>query len=216
MKRNLFVLLNNVWDADDYLNGNNCNPKCTDMYLFDSEDELKDFAMKLDANRDIYNDCYMVNGEVDEETILELSGCECMEDFNEILATPYSEQYGWREKEEVAKYILDEFNSTMKDVEAANYDFDKSIEGAIIVVWSWERYIGYARKCKEVRYAQYGEKEDMLTKADKVFVPQCDIVMTKEEVESCGDIRAELEERLLTDSWKWTNPGVVKSFIGDF
>ena len=96
-----------------------------------------------------------------------------------------------------------------------NYDFDKSIDGSIVIVWSWHRYVGYARKCAEIRYAYLNETERNLTKEDKSFVNQMDVVMTKEEVEASKHLKEDLFEKLVSnrDYWKSTNPEFVEEQI---
>ena len=221
MKRHLYCLSNSVWNADDYLHGRNCDPIYTYVYLFGSDKEAKGFAMNLDTDDDIFNDCTLFDGEIDEETILELTGFESIKDFNDALKEPYSKDtsvknFGEDEKGEVAAHIIGEFDSSAMPVDCANYDFNKSICGSIIVVWSWQTHVGYARECEEIRYAQYGEDETMLTKQDKTFVKQVDVVMTKEHVEKCKDLQDELYEKLFCGTWKWTNPEFVKKEISKF
>lgn len=219
--KHLFVLANNVWNADDYLNGRNCDPLCTDLYLFSSQTETRDFASALSVSNDIYNEGFIVEGTLDESKILELTGCDRMEDFCEMLNTPYSKKatnknYGENEKTKVAEYIFSECGDTMKSIECANYDFKKSLEGAILVFWSWEKHIGYARKFIEIRRGDGHDTEELLTKQDRVFVAQCDAVMSKEEVEKCDDLESELIDRLLIDkSWKWTNEMQVSQEISN-
>lgn len=215
MERHLFCLSNSVWDADDYLNDRNCNPQYTDLYLYATKEQAEQKAQSLYVSNDIYNDCLLFEGDVDEETIIELTGFESISDFDEALKEPYSEtNFGEDEKKAVCEYIVQEPDS-IDSIECANYDFNKSIEGAVIVVWSWHKYTGYARKCEEIRFARKGETEKMLTKQDRVFVNQVDVVLKKEEVEKCDDLNEELISKLLDydNGWKWTNPSFVKREI---
>ena len=94
--------------------------------------------------------------------------------------------------------------------------FDKSLEGCILVFWSWERYTGYARKCLDVRHAYFTETEALLTKQDRVFATQCDILLTAEEVKHAPDLQEAVSEALLKDSWKWTNRRFVEAMIENF
>ena len=219
-KIKLFVLAVNVWDADDYLNGRNCNPKRTDIYLYATRKEAEQKAQNLDVDDDIYNDCIIYTGELTEQEILDITGYETIEEFNEALAEPYStdpnvKNLGEFEKGNVAKEILD--NHTDEDIiECANYDFNKSLEGCILVFWSWERYIGYARKCIEVRRAYSDDTKTLLTKRDKVFVTQCDILLTADEVSNTDNLREDILQALAKSSWKWTNPEFVKDEVNSF
>ena len=52
----------------------------------------------------------------------------------------------------------------------------------------------------------------MLTKEDKVFVTQCDVLLTAEEVNAltADELEQVVNEKLSEGSWKWTNPGEVR------
>lgn len=223
-KRELWAMTLSCWrPADYFVAWEGSDPVSESEYLFATREDAVAFAMAVEANDDVYNECDLFHGEVSEEDILYMTGFESIEDFDEALKEPYSKvwnrkNFGEDEKSKVARYIIEEYNGIMEGLDCANYDFNKSIEGSIIVVWSWEKYIGYAREFKKLRYATCGETEQMLFKEDKTFVPQVDVVMTKEEVEACEDLQAELTKRLLggRDQWKWTKPSHVDSAIMDF
>jgi hypothetical protein len=207
--RKLYVLKNDVWDANDYLNGRNTDPHRTDLYLYATEEEAEEKAMSLDVDNEIYNDCTLCTGEISEDDILYLTGYETIEEFDEAMAEPYStkarvKNFGEDEKSEVAQAIF-ENPTDERPVECSNYDFDKSLEGAVLVFWSWERYIGYARKLIEVRRADSSDTEAILTKKDKVYATQCDIILTAEEVAAADNLKEAIRERLEDGSWKWVN-----------
>lgn len=218
-KRELWALDVTSWNAGDYFAGKCCN-STTETYLFATSDEAKAFAMGIDTDSDSYYECMLFHGELTDEEILEASGFETMDDFDEALREPYStdwhrRNFGEDEKIAVAVYLQEKYDDTMEETPCANYDFDKSIEGAIIVVWSWHKHVGYAREFKELRYATYDETEKMLTKEDRTFVPQVDIVMTADEVANSKHLREELTEILQRDHWKWTKPSHVDMAILD-
>jgi hypothetical protein len=219
-KRTLYVLANSVWDADDYLNDRNTNPHYTDLYLYATREEAEQKAQNLYVDDDIYNDGTIYTGELSEEEILDITGYDTIEEFDEALAEPYStnpnvKNLGEFEKTDVAKEIME--NPTDEDIiECVNYDFNKTLEGCILVFWSWERYIGYARKCLQVRYAYDNETEQLLTKQDKVFATQCDILLTAEEVANADDIQEAVREALESSTWKWQNTNFVESQIENF
>lgn len=216
--RKLFVLANNVWDADDYLNDRNCDPKYTDTYLYATREECEKKAQSLDVDDDIWNDGTIYEGELTEDEILNLTGYETIDEFNEALAEPYStdarvKNLGEDEKGEVAAAII-ESPTDETIIECANYDFDKSLEGAVLVFWSWERYIGYARKFIEIRRATSSDTEAMLTKQDKVFATQCDVVLTAEQVEEAGDdLHETIMDRLTDGTWKWQNQSFMERCV---
>lgn len=80
-----------------------------------------------------------------------------------------------------------------------------SVEGALLVCWHWDRYIGYARELREIRFGYYGETEEMCIETEKVFRPQWSVLATAEELEGMTDEqkRALAEERLNESHWKW-------------
>lgn len=219
-KRELWALTHICWNPSDYFEGKN-NPGAVFSYLFSTRDGAEAFALAVEADSDVYNECILYHGEVSDEDILEMTGFESVKDFDEALREPYStdwgrKNFGEEEKGLMAGFVITEYNDTMEEIPCANYDFDKSIKGAIIVVWSWHQYVGYAREFKELRYAHHDETEKILTKEDRTFVPQVDIVMTADEVANSKHLREELTEILQRDHWKWTNPSHVDFAIMDF
>lgn len=220
-KRILFVLANSVWDADDYLNDRNCDPKYTDAYLYATRKECEDKAQELEVAADIYNDGTIYEGELEESEILELTGYETIEEFDEVLREPYStdarvKNLGEDEKGEVAAVII-ENPTDENNIECVNYDFNKSLEGAVLVFWSWERYIGYARKFIEIRRGYSDDKEAMLAKQDKVFAKQCDVVLTAAEVKDAGDnLHEAILDRLQDGTWKWQNQSFMERSVEEF
>lgn len=219
--RHLFVLANNVWDADVYLNDRNCNPKYTDTYLYTTREECEKKAQELDVDDDIWNDGTIYEGDLEESEILELTGYETIEEFDEALAEPYStdarvKNLGEDEKGEVAAAII-ESPTDETAIECANYDFNKSLEGAVLVFWSWERYIGYARKFIEIRRGYSDDTEALLTKQDKVFATQCDVVLSAAEVEQAGDnLNEAILDRLTDGTWKWLNQSFMEWCVEEF
>lgn len=220
--RKLFVLSVSVWSADDFLNNRDTNPQRADHYVFATKEEVEEKAKNVDANADVYNDGVIYNMELSDEQILDITGMESIEDFDEALRTPYSDNiwtknYGEDEKDMVADYIVGQADD-FEEVECANYDFDKTLDGAILVFWSWERHIGYARKLIDVRFAYHDETEAILAKQDRTYVTQCDVLLTADEVKSAGEelreaVRQELEDKR---DWRWQNPSFIKTLIEQF
>ena len=215
--RKLYVLANTVWNADDYLHGNNNNPLRTDIFLYATEEEVNKKAMSLDVDKEIYNECTLFVGELPDGDILDITGYEDINEFDEALAEPYStdarvKNLGEFEKGDVAQEIF-ENPTEERTIECANYDFNKSLAGSVLVFWSWERYIGYARKLIEVRRAYSDDTEAILTKKDKVYATQCDILLTAEEVAAADNLQEAIRERLEGDFWKWVNSGFITEAI---
>lgn len=98
----------------------------------------------------------------------------------------------------------------------------KPIKDAVIVKWSWETHVGYARKFHELRRGWYDEtEEDLITgNEDSCFRPNLSLVLWKEDIEGLTneEIRDRLEEELLlaTDNyWRWRNPDALRMQINE-
>ena len=224
--RKLFVLSVSVWSADDYLNNRNTNPQHADHYVFATKEEAEERAQNITADADVYNDGVIYSMDLSDEQILDITGMESIEDFDEALRTPYSDSiwdsiwtknYGEDEKDMVAAYIIEQ-PVDFEEVECANYNFDQTLDGAILVFWSWERHIGYARKLIDVRFAYHDETEAILAKQDRTYVTQCDVLLTADEVKNAGEylreaVRKELEDK---HDWRWRNPSFIDTLIEQF
>lgn len=211
-----YVLRVCEWDMDTYIrfrdNNESLNPNNTTDYLFTTEEEARAFiedSTNFTVDSDTYNEGDLFGAELEETEVLQAVGLDSMEALAEKMAEHCCNKNGL---EELACMVVDA-DDYPEDVELPNYDIDESIDGAIVVVWSWEKYIGYAQKCHEVRYAYLEETKADLCKRDKTFVPQMDIVMTKEEVAACDDLQSALRDKLLDKSWKWQNRSFVESAI---
>lgn len=207
----LFVLANSVWNSNDYLSGCNTDPKRTDLYLFLNRKDAENKAKNLSFDNDIYNDCTIYQKNMTEDEIMSFLSVR-IEDINDFIENYLANPHYNRElKEEIRNHPDDE-----ECIDGANYDFNKSIDGAILIVWNWQRYTGYARKCEEIRYAYYKETEEVLTKQDRTFVSQVDVLLTAEEVAECEnyeELKERLMERCFDGTWKWTNPKDVERMI---
>lgn len=217
--RHLFVLNVTMWEMGRWIRfrdyDESINPDGYDNFLFADEKQAREYAKNFKGDDSTYYEVCLMSADISEEDILEASGFETMEEFDKALATPYTpdgkNNYAVAEKAAVCKEII--FGDHAEEwIEVNNYDIDKSIEGSIVVVWSWQTHVGYARKCAEIRYATSEETEANCTKEDMVFRNQMDVVLKKEQIEGMpdADIRQLLIQELLDDrDWKWTNPQAV-------
>lgn len=84
----------------------------------------------------------------------------------------------------------------------------KSIEGSIIVVWEWNRYVGYARNFKSLEIGTYNEtEEDLITGNEDYTFGTCkSLLISSEETKNKTDseLREILENELFGKDWKWT------------
>ena len=109
--------------------------------------------------------------------------------------------------------IIEESGSAdwTNDERVIHYEYE-SVEGALLVFWSWDRYVGYARNFEEVRSGYYKETTEMCIPIDKTFSRQCTVLAKASELEGLTDQERYdlIEERLHNGykcgagEWKWT------------
>lgn len=219
-KRKLYVLANTVWNADDYLNDRNTDPKRVDLYLYASREEAERKAASLDVSDEIYNDCDVFEGDMEEDSILEITGYDSISEFDLALSEPYSTNpqrinFGEDVKALVAARIFENPTDNYS-VECSNYDFEKPLDGAVLVFWTWVKYVGYARKCIDVRLAADDDTERILAKRDSVTEIQCDVLLTADEANGACDLKYAVTNALSRSFWKWSNPSFVKTLADEF
>lgn len=111
------------------------------------------------------------------------------------------------------------FDITTEDV--ATND-GEPITGAIIISWSWEKYVGYCRNLEQVGKAgswpfhEVKTESDLITgNEDRTFRTNMSVLLTAEEVEQAGeDLEEVIKEALNESHWKWNyfkkNPSTVE------
>ncbi len=126
--------------------------------------------------------------------------------------------------------VLDITDESMMDLLREHNDYEeidsciiypkwKPIKDAVIVKWSWEPYVGYARQFHELSRGGYDEtEEDLITgNEDRRFRPNLSLVLWKEDIEGLTneEICDRLEEELLAnyDYWRWRNPAALRRQI---
>lgn len=88
----------------------------------------------------------------------------------------------------------------------------ENIEGAILVEWSWEKYIGYCRNLHRVGIAGEGMFYEIKNTADLSTGGEdytnrrtYSILLDKNEVEEADDIAEAIREALGQKSWLWNH-----------
>ena len=86
----------------------------------------------------------------------------------------------------------------------------EDITGAVIVRWSYEKYVGYCRNLQDIGIAgEYPfhefktEKDLIIGNEESTFRSNYSVLLTKDEVDSADNIKEAVEEELQNDSWKW-------------
>ena len=94
------------------------------------------------------------------------------------------------------------------------YDGDvfegENITGAIIVRWSYEKYVGYCRNLQDIGIAgeypfhEFITEKDLITgNEESTFRSNYSVLLTKDEVDSADNIKEAVEEELMRGHWKW-------------
>lgn len=84
------------------------------------------------------------------------------------------------------------------------------ITGAVIVRWSYEKYVGYCRNLKDIGIAgeypfhEFTTEKDLITgNEESTFKDNYSVLLTKDEVEDADNKREAVEEELQSGHWKW-------------
>lgn len=87
------------------------------------------------------------------------------------------------------------------------------ITGAVIVRWSYEKYVGYARNLQDIGIAgeypfhEFTTEKDLITgNEDSTFRSNYSVLLSKDEVDdasSTSALKEAVEEELQSGSWKW-------------
>ena len=132
-----------------------------------------------------------------------------------------------KEAEEVefddVEEIFDEYFD-MIDIEFDEYvktEEGKNIEGAVVIKWQWNKYVGYSRNFVGVGIAgQYPyhnilKEIDLITgDEDRVFRTNYSVLATKEELEEHGT--EVLLRKMIEGDWKWNNVQDVSDTMARF
>ena len=116
--------------------------------------------------------------------------------------------------------LIERYNTDVDDtVSEVSYTY-QSVQGALLVIWGWERYVGYSRMIHEIREGMYGEDERMCCPIDNTYLPQASVIATAEEIEglSKAELHSMLEKKLLEEGdWRWTSQarGYIRNYLRD-
>lgn len=133
----------------------------------------------------------------------------------------------WEELEEWDNFddeklleLIERYNTDVDDtVSEVSYTY-QSVQGSLLVIWGWERYVGYSRMIHEIREGMYGEDERMCCPIDNTYLPQASVIATAEEIEglSKAELHSMLETKLLEEGdWRWTSQarGYIRNYLRD-
>lgn len=187
----------NVWSYEDVDSPSDPSIVEDCVYCF-SADKAREIA------QDFYNDAEIApeKGKYIEICIFKANVEE--EDLNDDMSfEEFIENLYWNS--------CDDFDSLYK-----YYNYD-NIDGAIYVTWSWEPYVGYARKFHGLNIGLPNQTEDdiMTHNEEDVFRKNNSIIVTSEEASSMSksELYEVIKERLEESRWKWKNTGYIEGEI---
>lgn len=97
-----------------------------------------------------------------------------------------------------------------------------SVNGCVIIEWSWEKYPGYCRNFKGMRVGQYGETENSIYSGneERTFRSNETVLVAEKELEglSKDDIFETISREISCSSWKWNSfkAGPASFDLSDF
>ena len=88
-----------------------------------------------------------------------------------------------------------------------------SIEGSVVVMWSWEKYVGYSRKIEGLRFGGYKEVESelILGNENSISRTNAEVLVSAEDLEGLTDDQKIdlIVQKLDSDAWKWSYFGTA-------
>ena len=111
---------------------------------------------------------------------------------------------------------LDNVGTSDWNNQVVEYKYE-SMEDGILLYWSWQKYIGYARKAINLEYCIMPETTRLCKPVDKVFATQCTFLLSSDDIMSCSDKEEliMLLQQKIDDMGKWQNNINVEDFIED-
>jgi hypothetical protein len=173
-----------VYMACQYRWEDSADPEIEDKDYFFDLDEAKEYVNNLDLNLGYF-------GKVDAVTF-EYSN--------------FNETFDFRDDFTIDT-MVNELNCDYDEVWTTNTNVGNDIEGAIIVGWSWEKYIGYCRNFHGLRYGNWRETEnDLSNNADRTFHKTESVLLTKEEIKGLDNVELfEAVQDALSKIDKWND-----------
>lgn len=117
---------------------------------------------------------------------------------------PYRDLIGYYLTDEM--YRLADLSNTASSTEIIEPSGD-NIEGAVLVEWSWEKYVGYARNLHSLRFGNYNETEaDLVTgNEERTFRHNLSLLVEADKLSGLSNAEKieTIREALDHDSWKW-------------
>ena len=188
-----------IFKALQYRWEDSADPETEDVDYFLTKETAVDYAQKIDLEVGFLPKV--------EEISIELDAFEADEEF---------------ELEELDDHF--KYGGEAEDVWTGDSNDGDDIAGAVIIEWSWEKYVGYARNLVRVGMAgewpfqEFSKESDLISgNEDRTFRSNYSVLLTPEEVKASNDLQESIDEALNADHWKWNyfknNPNTAEYHI---
>lgn len=119
---------------------------------------------------------------------------------------------GYEEGYDILDYLIEQ--DTVADSEYVYHEY-RSLEGAVVIEWHWETYMGYARKFECVRYGHRDEDEAICIDVDHTYKTQYSVLAWPEDLsdDDCKNLQMCLNE--IYGMGKWQTEGAAERAIND-
>jgi hypothetical protein len=184
-----------VFTDDD--SGNNVSEWLPEVYFTEEEARtaIANLLPTLKAEFGEYLSINLESGTVEPEDLEDVDW-ESVDELGEA----------WFDNADLFEIIRE--NESMDDIEYFYVEYEyESLEGCILVFWSWQTHVGYCRKCEEIRYAYSDETSKMCILEDRCYRTQCSVLCEAKELEGLSreDINNLVNQKLGESHWKWQN-----------
>lgn len=182
-------LILSVYKASQYRWEETCDPQREDEAYFFTEVEAKEYLETINMN-------------IGFESHIDRIDFEYWYFNNEI-------KFGF--DGEIADFLPSRLD--FDTVYYGDYNEGEDITGAIVVQWSYEKYVGYCRNLQDIGIAGEYPFHELITEKDlitgneeRTFRSNYSVLLTKDEVEDTSGtsaLREAVEEELQRGHWKW-------------
>lgn len=175
-----------IYRAQQYRWEETADPETGDEAYFFTEEEAKEYLDIINMNVGFY-------------PIIDKIDFEYADFNNEI-------EFGF--EGEIADFLPSRLD--WETVHRGDLFEGEDITGAIIVRWSYEKYVGYCRNLQDIGIAgeypfhEFVTEKDLITgNEESTFRSNYSVLLTKDEVDSADNIKEAVEEELQKGHWKW-------------
>lgn len=152
-----------------------------------------------------------------EEAIEYVNGLTLEVGFRGVVDRVEFELSGYSQEDNIDD--VESFDLEIEEVYSTDEYKGKDITGSIIIRWSWEKYVGYARNLLDIFIAEdynFKTEADLITgNEESTFRDNYSVLLFAEDVKN-GSLEEKIEEEL-SNGWKWNyfknNPSSLKEEI---